>query len=109
MVKRYLRLIVPTPVAVAASMLVAAAAYCLMSTLSCFMDGDPGRYPVRFPVSVLGGLFCAGAVVLLVLWYRRLRKRDPSLPMTVADVLLALAAVLPAFLIWSKLAQRIFA
>jgi len=47
--------------------------------------------------------------VLLVLWYRRLRKRDPSLPMTVADVLLALAAVLPAFLIWSKLAQRIFA
>ncbi len=103
--KRSFVKLVPTLTAVAFGAILGALGYCGLTFLSCFVDGDPSRYPVTFPFSILGGMGCALELVVLALCYRKLRRKYPSVPMTVADAVLALASVLPALMAWSKLAQ----
>lgn len=67
--------------------------YCAGMALSCFMDGDPSRYPVAFPASVLAGLLCLALFVLLIYGYVHLRKKAPSALWTAVDAILALALV----------------
>lgn len=100
MVKRLWELTASTLAAVAASAVTAAGACCLVTALACFMDGDPSRYPVTFPVSVAGGVVCAGALLLLGAAYVRLRRRKPSARRTVLDVALAVLLLLPFFGLW---------
>lgn len=100
MVKRVWELTASTLAAVAASGVTAAGAYCLVTALACFMDGDPSRHPVTFPVSVAGGVICAGVLLLPGAAYIRLRRRTPSVWRTVLDVSLAALLLLPFFDLW---------
>lgn len=105
--KRFWRLTAPTLLAVGASAVTAAGLCCAMIAASCFMDGDPSRYPVGFPVSAVGAAVCLGALLLLAALYIRMRKKTPSLWLTVGDVLVGLALLLPFFWGWLKLSAYI--
>lgn len=102
MVRRIWQLTAPTLTALAASAVTAAGIYCAIFALSCFMDGDPSRYPVAFPVSILGGILCLCALIGLVCAYIRTgRGRSPL--WTVAEVLLAVLLLLPFMQLWLSL------
>lgn len=88
----------------AVSAISSAGAYCLLVALGCFMDGDPGRYPVRFPMSILVGLLCLGTVVFL-LW-RYVQKPSTGWKL-LAQVLTAVLLWLPFWLLWMKLGAYI--
>lgn len=90
--------------AVGISAVGAAGINCALLCLSCFMDGDPSRYPVAFPASLLAGLLCLTLFVLLIGCYVRLRKKAPSVLWTLADAALALALAWPFFRIWLQAA-----
>ena len=82
--------ILPLITALGISAVAMAGLYCALSALSCFMDGDPGRYPVAFPASVLGGLVCLALFALLIWSYIRQRRSAPSALWTLLDAAAAL-------------------
>ena len=107
MVKRIWKLTAPALTALAASAVTAAGVYCAIFALGCFMDGDPSCYPVAFPVSVAGGVICLGLFSALAVLYIRLRKKTPSVWLTVAELLVGLGALFPFCFLWLKLTARI--
>ena len=94
--------VLPLLLAIAVGMLLGATGYCGLTFLACFVDGSPRQHPVVFPMSILGGFGCAAAAAVLIWCCVVFRKKYPSLPMTVAQVLLALASVPPGLVacIW---------
>ena len=99
----------PLLLAVTFGVVLGALGYCGLVHLSCFFDSSPVRHPVAYPVSLVGMVGCMLLLAVVGWFYGRLRKRHPSVPMTVADVLLALAVVLPSLMAWGKLVQLLFA
>ena len=82
--------ILPMLTAVGISATGMAGLYCALTALSCFMDGDPGRYPVAFPASVLAGLLCLALFALLIWSYIRQRRENPSTLCFLIDLAAAL-------------------
>ncbi len=101
--------VLPFVLSASIGLILGALGYCCLVFFSCFMDTSPQKHPVAFLLSILVGFGCAVMLVVLGWGYIKLRKKYPSILMTVVDILLALALVLPSLLAWSNLANLIFA
>ena len=99
--------VLPLLLSLGVGIILGALGYCGLTLLGCFLDTSPHKHPIAFPVSVLGGFGCAITLLFLLWRYIKLRAKHPCIPMTVVDIILALALALPSLMAWGELALLI--
>ena len=99
--------VLPLLISLGIGIVLGALGYCGLTLLGCFYDTSPHKHPIAFPFSVLGCFGCAITLLFLLWRYITLRVKHPCIPMTVVDIMLALALALPSLIAWGELAQLI--
>lgn len=70
--------------------------YCALTYIGCsMMRSSTMRFPIEEPTSFFLGLFCLFGFVFLLVLYVIFRKKSPSAPGVIIDVLTALWYVIP--------------
>ena len=74
---------------------------CGLSLLSCYIDSDPARHPISYPLSGALGCLCLAGFGGLFFLYYKVRKKKPSVPGVVLEVVMSLAYCLPLMSLWA--------
>ena len=77
--------------------------HCALSLLSCFLDSNPERHPIRYPCSLCIGMICFLAFCVLMYLYLKSRKKNLSVPGILLDVGLGLVYCVPFIFVWATM------
>ena len=75
--------------------------HCVLSLLSCSLDSNPARHPIRYPYSLCIGTICFLAFCALVYLYFKLQKKNLSILGILMDVGLGLVYCVPFIFVWA--------
>ena len=95
----------PALLALIASALTAAGAYCAMTLVFCIAWGKPSAHPIALPTSLVGGLLCLCLFILAICLYVRLCCRQKRRWLILADIACFLLSFFPFFNLWCMVAN----
>ena len=79
----------------AVSVMASATLYCALLNLSCYFLSNPARHPIRYPVSMIGGLITAAGAVIIFILYVNYRQKHHSRKGEAFNVICGFILVIP--------------
>lgn len=90
-------------ISLAISAVTALGLYCATTFALCFVMTHPSKHPIALPASIIIGILCLIALILLLRIYCKQRKEKPSAKGIVIDILFAVIYIIPLFSVYQSL------